>query len=258
MKDLTPVFAVTSTELQAAAGIFFWPFLRVLALVAAAPVIGHRAVPARVKIGLALAIALVLAPALPPSPPLDDPRWFALVLEQLLVGFALALALHVAFAAAALAGDMIGLQMGLSFAMFVDPTHANQSPMIGTFLGLLATLVLFALDGHLALLAALAESFHHAPVGAGPFALGGWDLLVGWGGELFRIGLSLALPVLAAMLACNLALGVLARAAPQLNLFAVGFPAALIVGLALLALVLPLLDAPLGEALARALALFAR
>jgi flagellar biosynthetic protein FliR len=252
------MLVVGSSELQAALGALFWPFLRVLALLAAAPVLGHRAVPARAKIGLALLVAALLAPALPPSPPLDHPAAFALVLEQLLIGFALAFAMHVAFAAVALAGDLIGLQMGLSFATFVDPAHSGQSPMIGTFLGLLATLVFFAVDGHLALIAALAESFRHAPVGAALPAADTWGALVGWGGALFRIGLQLALPVLAAMLAGNLALGVLARAAPQLNLFAVGFPAALILGMALLALVLPLLDTPLAEALARALALFAR
>ncbi|MCX7961765.1 MAG: flagellar biosynthetic protein FliR [Burkholderiales bacterium] len=252
------MLVVTSAELQAAAGALLWPFLRVLALVAAAPVLGHRAVPARVKIGLALLVTALLAPTLPPAPPLDHPAAFALVLEQLAIGLALALAMHVAFAATALAGDMIGLQMGLSFGTFVDPSHAGQSPMIGTFLGLLATLVFFALDGHLALLAALAESFRHAPVGGAPPPAETWRALVAWGGELFRLGLQMALPVLAAMLAGNLALGVLARAAPQLNLFAVGFPAALILGLALLAAALPALDAPMREAIARGIGLLAR
>lgn len=252
------MLVVTGAELQALAGALVWPFLRVLALVAAAPVLGHRAVPARVKTGLALVVTALLVPALPPSPPLDHPGWFAILAQELLIGLSLALAMHVAFAAVALAGDLVGLQMGLSFATFVDPAHSGQSPMIGTFLGLLATLVFFAADGHLALLAALAESFRHAPVGAAAPAAETWGALVAWGGELFRIGLQLALPVLAAMLAGNLALGVLARAAPQLNLFAVGFPAALILGLALLALALPMLDTPMREALARAIALFAR
>ncbi len=247
---------ITSGQLEALIGAFAWPFVRVLALVAAAPVLGHRAVPARVKIGLALLITILLVPSLPPGPPLDDPDAFLLLVQQLLVGIALALSMHVAFAAVALAGDVIGLQMGLSFATFIDPQHSGQTPMLGMFLGLLATLVFFAVDGHLMLIAALAESFSAAPVAAAPLPGSGWNSLVAWGGEIFRIGLHLALPVLAAMLAVNLALGVLMRAAPQLNLFAVGFPITLIVGFLMLALLIPYIGGPMQGALLQGLRLF--
>jgi len=247
------VLTLSSAELQALAGAWGWPFLRVLALVAAAPVFGHRAVPARVKVGLALALTALVAPLLPPAPPLDAPGAFVILLEQIAIGIALALAMHLAFAAVALAGDAIGLQMGLSFATFVDPQHAAQTPMLGTFLALLATLVFFAIDGHLLLLAALVESFRVAPVGAGALGRAHWGEVAAWGAQLFRTGLAIALPVLAAMLACNLALAVLARAAPQLHLFAVGFPVTLLVGLAALAFFLPWLAPPLAEALRAAL-----
>jgi flagellar biosynthetic protein FliR len=249
---------ITSGQLEALIGMFAWPFVRVLALVAAAPVLGHRAVPARVKIGLALLITLLLVPALPPGPPLNDGGTFLLLVQQLLVGIALALSMHVAFAAVALAGDMIGLQMGLSFATFVDPQHSGQTPMLGMFLGLLATLVFFAVDGHLMLIAALAESFTAAPVSAALPGGAGWAALIAWGGEIFRIGLHLALPVLTAMLAVNLALGVLMRAAPQLNLFAVGFPITLVVGFLMLALLIPYMGAPMQGVLLQGLQLWSR
>jgi flagellar biosynthetic protein FliR len=252
------MLTITSGQIEALAGVFAWPFLRVLALVAAAPVLGHRAVPRRVKVGLALFITALLIPILPPSPPLDAPGAFVLLVQQLLVGIALGLAMHVAFAAVALAGDMIGLQMGLSFATFVDPQHSGQTPMLGTYFVLLATLLFFAIDGHLMLIATLAESFAHAPVSAEPVAGGHWMALIAWGGELFGIGLHLALPVLVAMLACNIALGVLMRAAPQLNLFAVGFPIALVVGMVMLALLIPYLGGPLQETLLNGLRLWWR
>jgi flagellar biosynthetic protein FliR len=238
-----------STQLEALLAAYAWPFVRVLALVSAAPVLGHRAVPQRVKVGLALLITALIAPGLPAPPALGSPEAFAVLLQQVLVGIAIALAMHVAFAAVSLAGDLIGLQMGLSFATFVDPAHSNQTPMLGSFLGLLAILVFFAIDGHLMLVAALAESFRLVPVRPAPLAGDTLAGLAGTGSALFRVGLHLALPVLTAMLACNLALGVLMRAAPQLNLFAVGFPITLVVGFVMLALLLPVLAGPLERAL---------
>lgn len=252
------MLTLTSGQLEALLGTFAWPFVRVLALVAAAPLLGHRAVPRRVKIGLALLVTVLLVPTLPAAPPLDAPGAFTLLVQQLLVGIALALSMHVAFAAVGLAGDMIGLQMGLSFATFVDPQHSGQTPLLGTFLGLLASLMFFAINGHLLLIAALAESFEIVPVSATPLHGDTWGALVAWGGALFRIGLHLALPVLAAMLAVNIALGVLMRAAPQLNLIAVGFPVALLVGLAMLALMTPYLGEPMQEVLLQGLQLWSR
>jgi flagellar biosynthetic protein FliR len=239
----------TSSQLEALIGAYGWPFLRILALVAAAPVIGHRAVPRRFKVGLALLLTAVLVPALPAAPPISAEGALALLVQQLGIGIALALAMHVAFAAVSLAGDLVGLQMGLSFATFVDPTHSGQTPILGTVLGMFATLLFFAIDGHLHLVAALADSFRHAPVSAELPLRDTWGALVAWGGELFRIGFHLALPVLAAMLGCNLALGVLTRAAPQLNLFSVGFPITLALGLLMLALLLPHMEAPMREVL---------
>ena len=247
------MLTLTSAQIEAMMGAFFWPFVRVLALVMSAPVFGHRSVPRRVKVGLAALITLLVAPGLPAPPPLSQDDAFLLLIQQMLIGIALGFAMQVAFAAVQLAGDLIGMQMGLSFANFIDPQHSGQSPVLGMMLGLFATLIFLSIDGHLLLVAALAESFRLAPIGLEPLWGARWAGLLGWGGQLFRIGLHLALPLLAAMLAVNIALGILTRAAPQLNLFSIGFPVALIAGIAMFALLLPYLGGPIQAVLLEAL-----
>ncbi|MFM9967574.1 MAG: flagellar biosynthetic protein FliR [Burkholderiales bacterium] len=241
-------------EIEALLGQFLWPFIRVLALLMAAPVFSHRTIPARIKISAALAITLVIAPALPaPGLGAFGPAAWLLVAEQILVGVAIGFSLRVVFAAVEMAGDMIGLQMGLSFATFVDPQNSNQSPLIGSFLAMVATLLFLAIDGHLLLIAALSGSFEVVPVGAGSLSQFSWQHLALLGTQLFSLGLQIAMPVLATMLVVNLALGVMARAAPQLNLFSVGFPLTLATGTVLLAAFLPYLRQPLEEAFRQAL-----
>jgi flagellar biosynthetic protein FliR len=148
---------------------------------------------------------------------------------------------------------MIGLQMGLSFATFVDPQNSNQSPLVGSFLAMVAMLLFLAIDGHLLLLAALYDSFEIIPVGAGALSKFRWEHLALLGTQLFSLGLQIALPVLSTMLLVNMSLGVMARAAPQLNLFSVGFPLTLATGTLLLAAFLPYLGAPLERAFRQAL-----
>ena len=177
--------------------------------------------------------------------------------EQVLLGTAMGFAMRLVFAAVELAGELIGLQMGLSFAGFIDPQAGSPVPLVSSFLSLIASLVFLALNGHLMVLAAVTESFSVWPVGAAGAKI---DIpgLVAWGAEIFRLGLHLALPVLATMLLVNLALGVLARAAPQLNLLAVGFPATLLAGFLLLAGLLPVMLPALQRALEGALQIFLR
>jgi flagellar biosynthetic protein FliR len=156
-----------------------------------------------------------------------------------LVGAAIGFAIQIAFAAAELAGDLIGLQMGLSFASFIDPARNEETPIIGSFLGVLLMLLFFAVNGHLVLLAAVANSFAAVPVGIASLHWLAWRPLVDAGAMIFTAGLQIAMPVIAALILANLALGVLTRTAPQLNLFAVGFPVTLMVGMLVLLLALP-------------------
>lgn len=234
------MISVTTAQLNAWLAAFAWPLARILALVASAPVIGNPSVPASVKIGLGLLITVLVAP-LVPSPPGIDPAsasGLLILAQQVLIGLAMGFAMHVVFHAAQLAGELIGLQMGLGFATLYDASVPGFIPIIGQYLGLVVSLAFLAVDGHLLLVSALVESFQVLPL-TPLSAPSGLRALVEWGGSIFSYSLALSLPLLAALLITNLALGALTRAAPQLNIFAVGFPLTILVGILVLALSLP-------------------
>lgn len=251
----------TTEQLYGWMSAFVWPFLRILALIGTAPVLSHRVIPNRVKVGLALAIALVVAPTLPPPPTAALASWNALglVFQQVAIGAALGFLLRLIFTAIEFAGDLIGLSMGLSFATMVDPQNSDQSPLIGSVLGVIASLVFISLNGHLIMINGVIESFRVFPVGSMPgghatqmrdFAL--------MGAEIFRLGLTLALPIVAALLVVNLAIGVMTRAAPQLNLMSFGFPAALLAGIWMLWIAVPWTLAAMQNHIERSLAFLMR
>jgi flagellar biosynthetic protein FliR len=254
------VITFSTAEIEALVAAFLYPFLRILALMSTAPLFSHASVPVPLRIGLSLAITAVVVVAAPAAP-FVSPLTAAggvLVVQQVVVGLAIGLSMQLVFAAVTLAGDLIGLQMGLSFATIVDPQNSDETPVIGSFLSLVLMLVFLAINGHLALIAALVDSFRIMPIG--PDGWGSLDAmrLVRAGSMLFATGLSLALPVIGALLLVNLTLGVLTRTAPQLNLFAVGFPVTLAVGLVMLLLAMPFAVPALTQALERGLALLLR
>jgi flagellar biosynthetic protein FliR len=162
-----------------------------------------------------------------------------IVAQQVLIGLMMGSVLRIAFAAVDLAGELIGLQMGLSFAVFYDPQSASQTPVLAEFLGLLTTLIFLAMNGHLLALSVLSESFQLLPVTLIPIAAKSLGILLAWATTLFSMGVLLSLPMITALLVANLSMGVLARVAPQLNLFAVGFPVTMAAGFAVLAISLP-------------------
>ena len=147
--------------------------------------------------------------------------------------------MRIVFVAVEMAGELIGLQMGLGFAIFFDPQNSGQIDIIGRFLGVIASLAFLAMDGHLIMIALISQSFTTLPVGPDGITNVTFTTLANWGGEIFKSGLQLSLPVLTALLITNLALGILTRAAPQLNIFAVGFPLTLSIGLFVMALSMP-------------------
>ncbi|MBI2307803.1 MAG: flagellar biosynthetic protein FliR [Rhodocyclales bacterium] len=243
------MITLTSAQLDAWMAAYFFPLARILALLAAAPPFSNAALPRRVRLALGLAIALALAPALPPIPPLSPASGAGLLIlaQQMLIGFAMGFAMRLIVAAIDFSGEVIGLQMGLGFATFYDPGSASQTPVLSEFISLLGMLVLFSINGHLMILATLAQSFTALPIGGTSLAAGSWSNLVHAAAIIFASGLMLALPVVAALLITNIALGVLSRAAPQLNLFAVGFPITLIGGFVVLILSLGYLAVPLTQ-----------
>ncbi|RQP34965.1 flagellar biosynthetic protein FliR [Burkholderia ubonensis] len=235
------MFSVTYAQLNAWLTAFLWPFVRMLALVAVAPVTGHASVPGRVKIGVAAFMALVVAPTLGTMPAVTvfSAQGIWIVVTQFLIGVAMGFTMQIVFAAAQAAGDAIGLSMGLGFATFFDPHASGATPVMGRFLNAVAILAFLAFDGHLQVLAALAASFQALPVSAELLHAPGWRTLAAFGATVFQMGLLLALPVVAALLIANLALGILNRAAPQVGIFQVGFPVTMLVGLLLVQLMVP-------------------
>jgi flagellar biosynthetic protein FliR len=155
------------------------------------------------------------------------------------IGVAMGLTIRIIFVAIEMSGELVGLQMGLGFATFFNPQTKGFTPVVGQFLGILAALTFLALDGHLQIIAVLAESFSTLPITGDPLAANGFKLFVDLGSKIFSAGLLLSLPPMAALLMTNLTLGILTRAAPQLNIFAVGFPITLAIGMITLALSLP-------------------
>ena len=235
------MISLTDAQLNAWLISFIWPLTRILGLLMVAPVFGHRAVPARVKIGLGIFIALIIAPTLPPMPDVGLGSWHGLfiLVQQLLIGIAIGFIMRVVFAAVEAAGEIVGLQMGLGFASFFDPQSAGQTLVLARFFNILAILVFLAVNAHLLLLGVLVDSFQSLPVSAQPLSAAGFFNVAAFGSTVFAVGLQLALPLIAILLMTNLSLGILTRSAPQLNIFAIGFPITLGVGLIVLDLTLP-------------------
>lgn len=235
------MLSVTTAELNTWLAALLWPLTRILGLLASAPVLGNISIPTPVKLGLALLLTILVMPTLPAMPQIDPGSGVGLIilLQQIVIGLAMGFSMRIVFTAIEMAGEIIGLQMGLGFATFFDPAHSGQIQLIGRFFGLFATLSFLTIDGHLQIIALLAQSFTILPIGMSGIATASFVTLANWGTEIFMLGLRLALPVLTTLLITNLALGILTRAAPQLNIFAVGFPLTLGIGLLMMSLVLP-------------------
>ncbi|MCO6055453.1 flagellar type III secretion system protein FliR [Pseudomonas sp. MOB-449] len=213
-------------------GSFVLPLFRIAALLMTMPIIGTQLVPTRVRLYLALAIAVVLVPTLPPMPQVDAINLGNILLigEQILIGALLGFMLQLFFHAFVIAGQIISMQMGLGFASMVDPTNGVSVPVLGQFYLMLVTLLFLSMNGHLVVFEILAESFVTLPVGGGLLTDHYWEVAgkLGW---VMGAGLLLSLPAITALLVVNLAFGVMTRAAPQLNIFSIGFPLTLALGL---------------------------
>lgn len=213
--------------------------LRIGGLMWVAPVFSARVVPMRVR--AALSVLMVVLLWQPPVGPGVVQVTTVTVLSELLIGLTLGLGAGIFIGAAQSAGDMLAVQMGLSGANVVDPMSQTQVPIVGQFLALFVTAMILATGGHLAILGALASSFDVLPVG-GPVDHGeGIWSVVRLGGTMLWLGLRFAAPVVAALMISNAALGIMARAVPQLNVLVISFPVQIGVGLFVLAGALPLI-----------------
>lgn len=250
------MLSFTANQLQDWVALLYWPFVRIGSCFMVVPVFGATPVPARIRVVLAGAITLLIAPLLPASPPVAafSAAGALITVQQVLIGVALGFCLQILFDAVNLGGQMLGNSMGLSMAMNVDPLHGSEAstPAVGQLYTLLVTLTFLALNGHLALIEALVKSFTTLPVGTEGLGVAGLATVVGWGTQLFAGALAIALPGVTALLIVNLAFGVMSRAAPAFNLFAIGLPVSLVFGLVILTVGLPAVQATFLELLARA------
>ena len=208
----------------------------------AAPVFGAQAVPVQLRLVVSLAIGIAGLSAAQFAMPDGGIASFAgisFVIGEVLAGLALGFAVQMGFSAALLAGEVIGNTMGLGFAALIDPMTANQSNAIGQFLNILATFLFLAINGHLALASIVVDSYRALPPGHAWLMQESVRGIVMFGGDLFAAGLAIALPVGFALTLVQIVMGVLARSAPALNLFAVGLPATLLAGLILMAIAAP-------------------
>ncbi len=232
------MLTVTDAQLDAWLAAMMFPLVRILGVISSAPLFGNRGVSIRVRVAIGLGIALAVLPALPPMPDVSPGSGvgLAIMAQQFLIGVGMAITMRIIFATVDVAGELIGLQMGLSFAAFFDPDSGGRTAVIAEFMGLVTSLLFLALNGHLLIVDVMIRSFEWLPVSTTPLHGDGWMVAVRFGATLFSAGLLLAMPILATLLVVNIAMGVLTRAAPQLNLFAIGFPVTLGAGFLILML----------------------
>jgi flagellar biosynthetic protein FliR len=215
--------------------------IRIGAAFVAAPVFGATAVPLQVRILLAGAIGVLVLRAQPIEPPAEVMALATLlmIVQEVLVGLALGFVIQIAFAAPLIAAEAIAGSMGLSFASAVDPQNGTSTTALGQFMSVIMTLLFLSLNGHLILADMVVRSYDSLPPGAAWLAPAQLQAIALFGSYVFTAGLLLALPVGFVLLCLNLIVGMLSRSAPSLNLFAVGLPASLLVGLVALAIAFP-------------------
>lgn len=231
---------ITATEITALVGAYLWPLFRVAAMVSTAPVFGTRSVPMRVKLISSLAITSIIVPLLP-APEVDvlSPLSVLIIAQQVLIGILMGFTLQLVFSAVITGGQIVAMQMGLGFSLMVDPQNGAQSPVLSQFYVVLVMLIYLALDGHLVLVEVLVDSFKSMPVAATGLVADDFMKVVRWGSQIFAGGLAIALPAIASLLVVNVAFGIMTRSAPQLNIFAIGFPITMVLGFALILITLP-------------------
>lgn len=254
------MISISEAQLVAWISPILWPFLRVLAVFTAAPVFSSRVFPVRARIALAFLIAYAAQASMPQQAvvSVNDPEALGVVIQQVGVGLAIGFTVRLVFGAFELAGQVIGFQMGLGFAAFFDPSTSAQSSAMGRFYANMAALLFVVLNGHLMVIMAVAQSFTAFPVDQNFLQALGTMKLYELGADLFASAFWIALPVVAMLMFANLALGIVSRVAPQMNIYAIGFPVTLVVGLVGVALTLPMLEQPFAALMERMMDIFTR
>ena len=215
---------------------FFWPFTRISVMLMVMSVTGARFVPSRVRLYLSLAITFAVMPVIPAVPTdieLFSLRGYLTTFEQITIGVGIGVVTQFIIQTFVMLGQILGMQSSLGFASMVDPANGQNTPVLGQFFMFLATMFFLATDGHLKLIHMVVFSFTTLPIGSGGLRSVDYNDLAQWFGTIFKVALTLSLSGIIALLTVNLSFGVMTRAAPQLNIFSLGFAFALLVGLLL-------------------------
>jgi flagellar biosynthetic protein FliR len=248
------MITITQAQIEGWLSQLFWPFIRIGACLMVAPAFSALFIPARIRLVLAGALAYLVAPLIPHPAGITvfSVGGIVVTIQQVIIGVALGFAMQLLFDAVAMGGQLLANSMGLSFAFNVDPMRGTGTPALGQLYSLLVTLTFLALDGHLAMIEMLVDGFRTLPIGTTGFSNDALWTLVAWGTTIFSGALAVALPGITALLIVNIAFGVMSRAAPSLNLFAVGFPITLVFGLVIVMVGLPALQSAFVDLLGKA------
>jgi len=231
----------TSVQISAWVGTLFWPFCRIAALMSVSPILGMRLIPTRIKIVLAIVITIAVVPVIPEVPQVDvlSPDGVLIIFQQFFIGLSMGFILQMVFAAFTMGGQLIAMSMALGFAVMNDPVSGVSVPTVSQLFTILITLTFLAFNGHLILIEVIADSFRTLPIGTTGLSLSSIKGLVSWASYMFIGAVLIALPAIASMLVVNLGFGIMTRAAPQLNIFVVGFPVIITMGFVVILLTLP-------------------
>jgi len=222
-------------------GSLVWPMMRIGAMLLAMPVIGTRLVSTRVKVIITLLLSVLVLPLLPAVPQVEalSVQGMFISIQQVIIGVGLGFTLQLVFGAMMIAGESIAMTMGLGFASMIDPANGVNVPVVSQLFIIMTTLIFLALGGHLMLIQLVVSSFQSMPIAPDGIDRQSFWAIASWGSEMFIGALWVAIPALISMLTITLTMGVMTRAAPQLNIFSVGFPVTMFMGFVILILVLP-------------------
>lgn len=231
----------TEAQILGQIASFVWPLMRISAMFVAVPLFSLRVVPARVRLILSVAMTFVVMPLLPsfPTVAMFSHEGIMVAIAQVMIGLSIGFIVQLVFSAVAFAGQGSALSMGLGFASMVDPQNGQQVPVVAQLYVITGTLIFLGLDGHLLLIKMLLDSFTSLPIGIDGITKTDIWTIIAWSSRMFAGGLLLAMPVIASLFLVNIGFGVATRAAPQLNIFSVGFPVTLMLGMLLIWLTLP-------------------
>lgn len=227
---------ITEAQILGTLATFIWPFMRISSMFISIPVFSVRSVPAKVRVLAAFLITLVVTPLLPKMPELEifSFQGFMVAVHQIVIGIATGFVLQMVFAVMLVGGQSIAYSMGLGFASMVDPATGVQVPVVAQIFVVSSSLMFLAVNGHLLVIEMLVESFSTLPIAPVGFSINDLWIIISWSSQIFAAGVLLALPVMSALLFVNISFGVAARAAPQLQIFGVGFPITIMLGMVLI------------------------